>query len=60
MYEEDLPADVEEVAKDHHFDDEMVTEDQIAEKMKATYPKGEECNALVVILLFLVDFKYFI
>jgi len=42
MHEEDLPADAEEVAENHHFDAEMVTEDQFAEKMKASYRKAEE------------------
>jgi len=41
-HEENLSANAEKVTKDHHFDAEMVIEDQIAEKMKTTYPEAEE------------------
>jgi len=42
VHEGDLPANAEEVAEDHHFDVEMVTEHQLAEKMKAAYLDAEE------------------
>ena len=41
-HEESLSANAEKVAEDHHFDAEMVTEDQFVEKMKTTYLEAEE------------------
>jgi len=40
-HEESLSANAEKVTEDHHFDAEMVTKDQFAEKMKTTYPEAE-------------------
>jgi len=42
LHEENLSANVEEAAEDHHFDAELVTDDQFAEKMKTAYPWAEE------------------
>jgi hypothetical protein len=36
------PEDVEMVTEDHQSDNAIVTEDQLAEKMKVAYPKAEE------------------
>ena len=41
-HEENLSANDEKVAEDHHFVAEMVTEDQFVEKMKTTYPEAKE------------------
>jgi len=40
-HEESLSANAEKVTEDHHFDAEMVTKDQFAEKMKTAYPEAE-------------------
>jgi len=40
--EENFAGNAEEVTEDHHFDAELVTEEQFAEKMKTTYPEAEE------------------
>jgi len=42
MPDEKAPGDAEVATENHPFEDAVVTEDQLAEKMTAAYPKAEE------------------